>query len=128
MKFLILTLVVLLISNIASAGTCVLDRETLTSLKGKTEYELDYSVKVPVPDVFFELLNKHFGKFSKVTCIEAISVTKISNKNTSEYYFAIYTNHNDCDQGNSYGVIFKGKDSLPHEPYGLIEDSYFECL
>jgi hypothetical protein len=128
MKKFIIAFVLLFSGSSLFASECALKDMNLNNLKSPEGFDLEYSIQVPFPPKLMEILEKYFGKFSKENCKNSIVVTKITNKKTSEYYLAFYTNENRCDGGNSYGVVFKGTDLQSQVPVATIEDSYVDCL
>lgn len=116
----------LIFSFNSNAGVCVFNDSELGHLN-EQKFEIEYHVKLPVPQNIVEVLNRFFGNFSAEDCKNAFTVTKITDRSTNEYYLAFYTSQDICDGGNAYGVIVKGKDNNIEKPYALIEDSYIDC-
>lgn len=75
-----------------------------------------------------ETLEKYFGEFSEKQCKSAIVVAKIIHVYKKEVFYAFYTNQDNCDGGNSYGVVFKSTDKEGASPVATIEDSYVDCI
>ena len=128
MKFYLFSALIALSPLSTWASTCSFNGRSLSVLNEHKDYEVEFAVKVPFPPKLLNTLEKYFGKFSEKECKNAIVVAKIVRISKNEVFYAFYTNQNQCDGGNSYGVVFKSSDKKGVAPIATIEDSYVDCL
>lgn len=110
------------------AYTCKFRGQSLTQLNEMDDYKVEFAAKIPFPPKLLETLEKYFGNFSDEKCKNAIVAAKINHVSKKETLYAFYTNENDCDGGNSYGLVFRSTDKDHTSPIATIEDSRLECL
>ena len=84
---------------------------------------------VGLPKIF-EAYKDQLGEFSAKDCKKSIRKTHFQSLESNKTYTFLYTNEDNCDGGNSYGLILSNKaDSLNKDGViAVITDSDISCL
>lgn len=101
---------------------------TLSDLWEKDFLQVSKAEPVPYPDELFSAYTRQLGRFSKRDCRYAVRAAQVTDKGTAQTYTAFYTSEDDCDGGNSYGVIVMGDEADPRRAVATIQDTNLYCL
>jgi len=118
--------------SINSFATCSAPEGDLGSVydgydNDQTEYlynETSDNGKIPFPGKLFSQYPS-LGEFDAKECADAVTESVIKNKKTGISYVAVYTIEDNCDGGNSYGLLFNEDKS---KVVATINDGDFYCI
>ena len=99
----------------------------MSEIRTSTRFYVEEDEAVPFPKVLIQSQGELLGEFQSQECHFAFRRERITDKKTGDIYSAFYSNEDDCDGGNSYGVIVKGLQPLPDKVVATIEDSDLYC-
>lgn len=86
-------------------------------------------VKVGIPKIFKDY-EKELGEWSVKDCKKAVLKTKVVSFLDHQVYTFYFTHEDECDGGNSYGLILGTKEQSPNKDkvVATITDGYIDCL
>lgn len=112
-----------------SRAHCVFAGLTLNDLREGAQFARIQETSHEFPTALFNAFKSELGRFSAKRCAQVgMEKLHLSQHHSYGIYTAYYTHHEDCDGGNSYGVIVEGLLPLPPNAVAVIQDSFVSCL
>lgn len=111
----------------ASSQACLFDGLSMSGLEATGRFSIEEDESVNFPKILVQSQGELLGEFQSQECHFAFRRERITDKVTGDIYSAYYSNDDECDGGNSYGVIVKGLQPLPEKVVATIEDSDLYC-
>ena len=116
----------------ATQTKCEFEGLSLADLKVENSRFKNNLVEDKIMDLpkIFSSYEEILGTFNAEDCKKSIIKTKLQSLASSKTYTLFYTNEDNCDGGNSYGLIMTTKSSSPKKDgvIALITDSDISCL
>lgn len=120
---------IIALSNINHArAQCLFDGMSLGHIEESPEFVVRNLGTVSFPRNLIKSQEKYIGDFQSGECEAAFTADEITQKSTGIVFTAYKSNDDECDGGNSYGVIVKGTAPEPANAIATIEDSDLWCL
>ncbi len=82
---------------------------------------------VSFPKNLFKDHESEIYSFDEESC-KTVALKTIYDVSSKKIFSAYYTNSDECDGGNSYGVIVQGSEPDSSKSIAVIRDSAIECL
>lgn len=111
-----------------SAQACRFEGLSLTSIQKNKEFRTENQGPVHFPRELIRSQVSALGEVNAKECLKGFWALKIVDLKNGETYTAFHSNWDECDGGNSFGVIVKGTQALPDQGVATIEDSDFWCF
>ena len=136
MKSLVLSLLALILSIGAQAARvsskCVFEDRQLGEImsnEGPFKNLTKRDVKIGIPEIF-KAYEKELGQWDVNDCKGAVLKTQVVSFKDHKVYTFMFTNEDNCDGGNSYGLILGTKEQSPNGDgvVAIITDSDISCL
>ncbi len=113
--------------NTAPQQSCIFNQKNLSELNNLSGSIVYDATTEKFPKLLFKAHEQEIYSFDEQSCT-SVSVKRVFNQAEKRIYSVYYTNNDECDGGNSYGVIVAGVAPDPANSVAVIRDSAIECL
>ena len=124
------SIVLLTLFLVGSQNTyaCIFDGLSLTYVADSPDFKVEELGKVNFPGKLLLSQLDQIGELPAKECSKSFIAERITEKATGQVYTAFHSNDDECDGGNSYGVLVKGTEPRPENAVATIQDSDLWCL
>lgn len=120
-----------LITTLTLADTqsqaCLFNNLDHTDLDQNPMFTLVENRPHPFPAGLFRRFANQLGEFSEDDCRNSLR-RKTYRHTSGDIFTVLYTTNDECDGGNTYGLIIAGSTEGPSGVRATIEDSHIHCL
>lgn len=111
----------------AIAFPCPFEDLQLSELEDLSQFSLGTETAIPFPAALFRSYKRSLSPFSAEECRDSIRVRPVFDRLSAQQFFAVYTNDDSCDGGNTYGLILVSEELKEENVVGVIQDSFIFC-
>lgn len=123
--FNLITVLILTLPSITWA--CELEGFSLANFDNSSDYQI-LTQEQKAPPTVLKKFAAQIGSFNSQECRAGFNINTYLDKKTKKFWTLLFSHHDECDGGNTYGLVIEGPVIREEKVIATIEDSNLYCL